>query len=247
MSQIRPLVETLKRALKARGLTYSDVANALGVSEISVKRMFSARIGAITLERFEAICRLVELDLTDLVSAHERAKQRLSRLTLAQEKELVADLRLLLVAVLVRNGWTYADILRAYAFTEPECIQRLARLDRLGLIELLPGNRVRSRVARDFRWLPKGPIERFFEQNVQGEFLRGPFDGDDELRLYLSASLSARSIERLRASLQRTTADFTEAQLADSTLPLEERRNVGLLLAMRPWNLSAFEALRRPA
>jgi hypothetical protein len=98
--------------------------------------------------------------------------------------------------------------------------------------------RVASRLA-------SGPIERFFEQTAQGEFLRSRFDGEGELRLYFSAPLSSRSIDRLEHSLLRIAADFAEAQAGDHVLPLAERRNVGLLLAMRPWNLSAFERFRR--
>jgi hypothetical protein len=41
-------------------------------------------------------------------------------------------------------------------------LKRLLLLDKMGLIELRPGNRVRSKVARDFDWLPDGPIGHFF-------------------------------------------------------------------------------------
>jgi len=41
MSQTEHLVATLKRLLKARGVTYRQVAGHLGLSEPSVKRQFS--------------------------------------------------------------------------------------------------------------------------------------------------------------------------------------------------------------
>jgi transcriptional regulator with XRE-family HTH domain len=41
MSQASQLIAALKRVLKARGLTYADVAAHLGLSEASVKRQFS--------------------------------------------------------------------------------------------------------------------------------------------------------------------------------------------------------------
>ena len=49
------LVEALKRTLKAKGLTYADVAGAIALSEASVKRMFAR--GDFTLQRLEEICR----------------------------------------------------------------------------------------------------------------------------------------------------------------------------------------------
>ena len=41
MAQAGPLIETLKRELKAQGKTYVDVANVLDLSEASVKRLFA--------------------------------------------------------------------------------------------------------------------------------------------------------------------------------------------------------------
>ena len=43
------LVEALKRVLKAQGLTYAMLAERIGMSEASVKRMFSDQ--SIRLER----------------------------------------------------------------------------------------------------------------------------------------------------------------------------------------------------
>lgn len=245
MSQINALVGTLKRVLRSHGLTYRDVAASLDMSEVSVKRMFSSRRAAMTLQRLESVCRLVDLDLTDLVAHYEQSKQHISALTLAQEEHLVADRSLLLVALLVRNGWGFADILGAYRFSASECVHLLAQLDRLGLIELQPGNRIRLRISRDFRWLSNGPIERFFEHEVQTEFLHSRFDADGEMRLYLSGALTAQSIERVQHSLRRVAAEFADAQLGDSTRPPAQRQNIGLLLAMRPWYLSAFDTYRR--
>ena len=43
MSASAALIDTLKRELKAQGVTYAAVARALGMSEASVKRMFSRK------------------------------------------------------------------------------------------------------------------------------------------------------------------------------------------------------------
>ena len=45
------LIETLKKLVKARGLTYADVAARVGLSEASVKRLFSR--GSFTLARLQ--------------------------------------------------------------------------------------------------------------------------------------------------------------------------------------------------
>ena len=60
----REIVETLKRVLKARSMTYADLAAALRVSTPTVKRLFSQR--TFTLERLEEILRVLEMDFYEL-------------------------------------------------------------------------------------------------------------------------------------------------------------------------------------
>jgi len=85
-------------------------------------------------------------------SSHAPIEQRLQQLSIEQEKEITADVKLTLVAVCVLNRWTMNDILSYYHISENECVRQLAKLDRLKVIELLPGNRIRLLVAPNFSW-----------------------------------------------------------------------------------------------
>ena len=243
MAQSAALIDTLKRLLRAHRITYAEVARALRLSEASVKRLFAS--GKLSLQRFEAICGLMGLEVTDLVRLMDEQRERIVHLTRDQEEELVADTRLLLVAVCVNGHWRFEDIVRHYAISATECIRLLARLDRLKLIELQPGNRIKRLVAPGFRWIPGGPIEHFFEAKVQNEFLHNGFKGENDLRLYLNGSLTPASIAALHRKLLGVVAEFNELLNADTALPLEQRQITGLVLAMRHWELAAFKALRR--
>ncbi|HIQ54242.1 MAG TPA: XRE family transcriptional regulator, partial [Pseudomonas pachastrellae] len=138
MAQTAAIVSALKNALKEQGITYLQVAEALDLSEASVKRLFSER--QFSLQRLDQICSLLGLEISDLVRRLDQA-QRIDALTAEQEQELVGDDRLLLVAICALNRWSLAQILETYQLSEAEAVGRLARLDRMGLIELLPGNR----------------------------------------------------------------------------------------------------------
>ena len=243
MAQSEALVKTLKQALKARGLTYAKVAAGIKMSEASVKRMFAS--GHISLQRLDRICALVEIELTDLLRLHEESQHRISHLEEEQEKELVRDPRRLLVAICVRGGWSVADIVDHYDFAETECIRHLAALDRFRIIDLLPGNRIRLRVAKDFRWLPHGPIELFFREQAQTEFLGGKFDGEGRYRRYLSGMLSEGSRQLILRKLDELSREFSSHHQQDLALPLEKRMNVGLMFAYRPWEFSLFRKMRR--
>lgn len=160
MSELRTLIATLKRLLKARDLTYRDVAAALDLSETSVKRLFSNE--CFTVARLESLAGLLGYTLSELVAEVGKRMNRLHALTAEQEGQLVRDDKLMLVAVCACNHWSVDDIVAVYRLNRAECLKRLHVLDRMGLIALLPGDRIRLKVARDFDWLPDGPIRRHF-------------------------------------------------------------------------------------
>jgi hypothetical protein len=237
------LVEALKRMLKAKGLTYAGVASGIGVSEASVKRMFAR--GDFTLQRLEDICRFARIDVGELAAAAGEDTQGVAQLSEAQEQEIVSDPKLLLVAWCAVNQWTFEQIVATYALTEAECIGCLARLDRIRIVELLPGNRIRPLVSRSFAWRAGGPIERYFRSRVEAEFLGSDFDGNGELFLFLSGMLSEASLAELVGELRRVARDFAHRHRGDLGLPLPQRFGTSLLIALRPWELRAFGQLRR--
>jgi transcriptional regulator with XRE-family HTH domain len=61
---VSPLVEALKKTLRARGVTYRQLAGKLGLSEPTIKRMFSR--GTFTLARIEQMLRALDLDLYEV-------------------------------------------------------------------------------------------------------------------------------------------------------------------------------------
>lgn len=243
MAQAAAVIATLKQALKAARLTYADVARGLDMSEANVKRMLAS--GRISLDRLEAICELIQMDLTELFQLVDASRQRITGLLEEQERELVADVKLLLVAVSVRNHLSYEEIIRHYRITETECIHCLAKLDRLHIIDLLPRNRIKLRVDENFSWLPNGPIERFFEREVQNQFLKSGFNSAGSLRVFIPGLLSERSHEAFSRKLLALGKEFTELHRQDSDLPLDKRRSIGLLLAVREWEFAAFRPFSR--
>ena len=243
MAQIMSLVNTLKKALKTNGFTYRDVALGLKLSEASIKRLFAT--GNFTLARFDSICQLIGADVTDIVKMTDAQIRRISELTREQEEELVSDARLLLVAYLVVNNWSFEEILQSYRLTEPEVIRCLTRLDKLKMIELLPGNRIRLLIAPSFAWRQHGPIQRFFTERMQDDFFHSNFDGKGEAFLFASGMLSENSIMDLTRAAERLISEFNRHSREDAALPIEQRFAHSLVLATRPWRPSVFSDLRK--
>lgn len=243
MTQSTPLLETLKRVLRERGITYAMAAEALGLSEASVKRLFSQR--TFTLERLDALCEFAGIDFAELVARAEADRARLDEMSEAQERALVEDPLLLLTMVCALNRWSFERILDEYHVDAPALVQRFAHLDRLGLLELLPENRYRLRLARTFRWRDNGPIQRFFLDAVMDDFLAAEGSGAKRLR-FVWGQLSAVHAQQLERGIERLVADFEG--LADTAARTEDPDRVGSSLLIgfrRDWEPAQLRSLRR--
>ncbi len=239
MAFAQELVATLKKELRTKRVTYVDVSRHLGLSESSIKRMFSE--GDMSLQRLESICNLIELDIGTLAAKADEQRRHIKRLTLEQEKQLVNNEKLLLIAVHLIYGWSYQQILETYEI-EPHDGQRLlTRLDRMQIIELMLDNRVRVLLSADFQWIQSGPIQQFFEHSVQNEFFESRFSGDGELRLVMNGWLSMHSLKAFHENMTRLTREFEAQKSYDRHVPVEERRETTLVVAVRPWTLDIFE------
>ena len=235
MNDANRIVDTLKQVVRMRGLTYAGLAKRVKLSEASVKRLFSQR--RFTLARLAQFCEAVEIDVAELARMARGRAGEAAELTLAQEMALAADTRLLAVFYLVVNGWTFGEIVARHQITPAQCIGALAKLDRLKLIELMPGNRVRMKVPRDTRLRADGPIRRRHGKRAVEDFLAPQFDRVGGTFRFEFRELSRASFELLQRRLERLAAEFQELAELDGHLPPERRETIGMALGLRPWSM----------
>jgi transcriptional regulator with XRE-family HTH domain len=243
MRQTTAIHSALKRLLRAKGRTYADAAGVLELSEASVKRLFAN--GELSLERLERLCDWIGVDIAEVVALGQTVQPSLTQLTPEQERELTADPALLLIAYLVLNQWGEDKILETYKVTKPELIGRLIRLERLGLIELMPFDRIKLRTARNFAWRPGGPVQRFLAEQVLPEFLATNFEGPGEHARFVSGLLSKASIHKLHEAMDALARQLDALVAQDVALPVADRDGVSLFLGLRPWEFSGFAKQRR--
>ncbi len=244
MAQSTRLIQTLKKTLKSYGLTYADVAQHLNLSEASIKRLFSET--NISLARLDQICELMNMEISDLVrQMREQSENRISGLSKAQEREIASDIGLLLVTVCVLNHWSLKDIVEHFTLTKPQCIQYLATLDRLKLIELLPKNKIKLLISAHFKWRENGAIQHFFQKNVLADFFNSRFDKRHEQFIVLNGMLSEKSNQVFQYKIDKLALDFDELTNQDVRLPLAEKKGYSAVLAIRPWRFGIFEQFVR--
>jgi len=243
MSQIKQISNTLKKLLRQQNVTYKDIAHHLSMSEANVKRIFSTQ--SFSLERLEQMCAIINFSLSDLFLIAEKQSEQLTQLTIEQEQELVADTKLFLVAVCIRDSWSFDEIIKHYQITEFECIRLMAKLDKLKILQLLPNNDYKLLIAQDFRWIVNGPLERYITKEVISQFITASFSESNSFRFYLRGTYSQSSIDIINRKLNQLTKEVALLNQEDAILPLENRKHMGLLMAMRPWELTSFAQLRK--
>ncbi len=237
------LIQILKQQLKARGMNYRKLAAQLSLSESGVKRMFAS--GNMSLRRLDQVCEALSLDFFDLLRLFEAEQVRLDGLSEHDEQKLVDNPKLLLVAYCLVNGWEVQDIVHRYTFTETELVPLLAELDRIKLIELQPGNRVKRLLANNFKWQTNGPIERFFRAQVQQEFFSSTFSGEGDLHLVKNADITPAAMARLSDRLTTMGRLFDDITRDERTIAHKERRGTTMVLAIRHWQYKAFRRFER--
>lgn len=219
------------------------LAKQLDMSEANIKRMFSLK--QFTLARLEQICDVINISLSDLFLLTESKQEKLVQLTAEQEQELIDNTKLLLVAACARDGWNFEEIIHHYEVDKYEVIQLLAKLDRLKMIQLLPNNKYKVLISQNFQWLPNGPLERFMQQHGIAKFLASSFTEEHSCRFYIRGTYSKNSINIIEKKLAQLKNEIATLNQADASLPLASRQHIGLLLALRPWELPLFAALKR--
>jgi len=243
MARSKQIVDAIKVTLKTQGITYRELAKKLDVSESTVKQMFAN--GNFSLNRLDAICELLDVDLNALLELSESLEDRLTSISLEQEQALVEDQKLLVVAYCLVNHWKVDEIVERYDISDIEVITLLARLDKMRLIELQPNNKVRLLMANNFSWHPNGPIEKYFKSTIQTEFFNTTFEEDGALRVVKNGVLTTKGQVDLRNRLKMLDSLFDEISEQERKIPICERHGVTMILAIRNWEVSIFTDLER--
>lgn len=238
MARSQQIVDVLKQELKSRGMNYRQLATELQLSESTIKHMFSSK--NFSLKRLDRICDLLDIELSDLVERYDTRSPKIEQLSIENEKRLISDIPLLMVAYCVTNHWTVEDILREYDLGEAEVIRCLAQLDRMHMIELQPENKVRLLVSKNFKWHKNGPIQQFFRTEVQARFFSGSFGSNESLHMVKLGDLTDKSIAQIMQRLDSVGELYEELSKEDRRQPFDKRFGSSMVLAIRKWEFDAF-------
>jgi DNA-binding Xre family transcriptional regulator len=226
------IFDSLRAHLKARGLTYRKVAQELGLSEQTLKRIFANN--DCTIERLEQICRVLQIELSDLVKSSPRKSKLIEQLSREQEHEIAGNKKLLMVAICVMSLWTVEDMLNHLTLSRTECFSLMRKLEAIGFLELRQDNQYKLLVARHFTWIVDGPIMRMVK-GVAEDFFNHRFEAPGEILKIINVRVSPQAQERLKIRLEQIAQEYADQVVVDSHLPLDERPVLSVCIAARRW------------
>lgn len=232
-------LNALKKALKAKGITYKMLAEHLNISEASVKRVFSQ--GSLTLERISAILEWAELSFLDVSrmmdSNHDERQQEL---TLEQEEVLAKDNQLCAFFHHVLFGWSIKELRRSDLFDDASINRFKTMLQDLGLSVTAPRGEIQLRVGRGVKWRPQGPMVRAYGAALREEFLNGDFEGAGSLKNFGTRSLTPASQTAIRKKIKALMDEIDSMTTSDNIITGTETEPTAFLFAMRPFYFSFF-------
>ncbi|HTJ63762.1 MAG TPA: helix-turn-helix transcriptional regulator [Alphaproteobacteria bacterium] len=238
-SQLDVMMEVLRELLRQHGLRFADVARRLGVTERTVTRWFSA--DSVETAVLQRLCELIDIDFFALCEiAAKRVESRPMRHTLQQEQALAESPLLNYLFAQICKGWTAKELRDDIEIPEPVLIDHLLQLDKIGLIELLPGNEIRLKTSRDMLLIPNGPYARRLNQWLSETFKKPDVDEEKSVWVCDFMKLTPGSRERFERKFRALMHEAQELSDADRRAHAEDREWYGVVLVAKPQDIRPF-------
>lgn len=239
-SRTLALLAALRLALKLRGWTIRKLASEFGASEATVKRWLAGR--GLTLDRLAALAALCDLTVAELARGTERPAGH-QELTLAQEKALSQDQFLSFLFMVILGGYDWEELARDFELPPRQMEAALIRLERLALIDRLPGGRVRPLIDRAIIWR-KSPMRAQFELHMKPQFMAMDFASDGAVYASEVIKLSAQGSAMLAELIERHRRDVQALAERDRETSHLPRIWHAMLCASRPLDTSRLRQVR---
>ena len=230
------MMDVLQDLLRSRGLRHRDIARRLDVAERTVTRWFSNQ--GVDTRVVERLCELAQVSFFDLCElAGKRVEQRSCHLTVQQEQALADDDLLNYLFAQVVQGWTFDDFVQELELSPALLIAALIRLEKIGIIEFLPGNEIRLKTAKDIEWRKRGPFSKSINNWLARSLENPDVDETNALWAFDSLKLSQASVEVLRQKCQALRQEARKLSDMDRHTNAGKRSWYSVIFAARPVRL----------
>lgn len=159
------ILKELKKVMRQRGVTYKQISQSLGTSEVTVKRLFSAQDGS--LNRLSEICQFFGFSLLDLASSLAKREVKVFKFSEKQEHFFSRNQNYFeFFSEIYERKLSIAEMKEKYQLNDHSIFKYLHGLDKLGLIQLQSNNRFRFCVEGKVSWITGGALQKLYLETM---------------------------------------------------------------------------------
>lgn len=196
--------DALKRCLRAKGMSYRELADRLGVSEPTIKRLFhekDCKIG-----RLEEICSAIGVEIESIFMSANKGPGKGGRIPASAVARLAENASLFGVLILLSQNFSADYIMRVTGLTPASLFLYFRDLERLGLVVRGAGLSVKLTIDTPIEWDLDGPLHAPFRA-INLEFVQWVLDRvrkptDEAAFISFSRRMRAETAERLRVEVE---------------------------------------------
>ncbi len=217
--EYKKIKETLKDMLKAKSITYANIAEKMEVSEVTIKRFFSQSDHSYSSKIFE-ICECMEIPFFELVELAKDNTRKHFALNQEQDRYFVKNLGHFAIFRELYRKNTIADIKKRWKLNNNQLFSILIKLEKLQLIEVHEKNKVKIIPQGVMELNKHTKLEVLLRKELTTPFLE-QFNGEYDNNSYYHNSEVEMGLEtksQLMAELDELTKKYCSLALRDKNL-----------------------------
>lgn len=165
----RKIMLEVKRKMRQLNFTQEQLAKELKVSLPTAKRWLAGR--GVNLIILRKISEFLGCSFSELILSAEDHTLESYTYTLEQEKVLSQEPKLLAFLDLLISGKSVAAISSRYNLSSEHVTKMILKLDKIGLLEAHPKERVKLLIHGEPQWIRGGPLSKKFRSVMIEDFL----------------------------------------------------------------------------
>lgn len=156
--------KTLKSIMKSKKATYETVAKLLHVSPATVKRRLNG--DDLSLQQLKEFAEALSISFYELIELSKQVQRESHVFTEEQEKFLSRELVHMLAFRLIVSGHSFSQIKLSLKLSEKDLRAMAKHFEKVGLVQLMPGDRLLPLVHFPFKWKQGGYLSKAYDELI---------------------------------------------------------------------------------
>ena len=162
--ECKKIQRTLKTLMKSKKATYETMAKALKTSPATIKRRLNGE--DLTLQQLRELASALEVSFYEIIELSKHVKREPHLFTPEQEKLLASDFEVKMLFRHILAGASFSQLKSQLKISEKDLRRYARELEKVGLAQLLPGDRFVSLIHYPVRWQPNGALHKAYGEMV---------------------------------------------------------------------------------